>query len=54
MRVFIIDKQEIVNLRRSQPGWAWEEKEGDDVNAVLISGIFQLKVKKRKAKPNEC
>lgn len=45
MCVFIIDKQEIMNLRRSQAGWAWEEKEGDDVNTVLISGIFQIKVK---------
>lgn len=49
--VFIIDKQEIVNLRRSQAGWAWEEKEGDGINTVLISGIFQIKVKKEKQSP---
>lgn len=48
--MFIIDKQEIVNLRRSQAGQAWEEKEGDGVNTVLISGIFPIKVKKKKSK----
>lgn len=39
---------------KESAGREWEEKEGDDVNTVLISGIFQIKVKKRKAKPNEC